>query len=839
MLESLRKHKNDRGYILILVVLMMLAMAVMAAGINRRAGMQARVTANQTWNSQIHLGQLAALEETAWTLSRNPAWRTSSSGEDYVFAGITYNRKVVDASLSGFNNVVIVTVTAPGGVKQLTASFQLVPQKIIWYLIADAENNVIRSVDTSTGLITTFAGNGTPGHLGEGGPATDAQLNYPTGLWADQSGNIFIADTMNHRIMKVDPQGVITRVAGKENDGGYFDGDNGPATSAALNQPEAVAVDGLGNLYIADTQNHYIRKVDGATGTITLYAGKPGVAGYKMEGGPADNAELNEPQGLYVDASGNLFIADTGNCMIRKVDFLDKKITRVAGALSAGSPSCGYSGDGGQATATKLDRPHGVYVDKDGNIYIADDDNHRLRKVDITTGIITTIAGNGVPAYGGDGGPAVDASMQNPKSVWMDVNGNLLIADNENNRIRKVTATTGDISTVAGNGIAGYWGDHGPAIDAWLKKPHGVCAYESPAPAYLYIADPSNYQIRRVDLQDGFLTKAAGTIWSGYNGDNILATWARLNYPFGAHLDGSGNLYIADTYNHRIRKVNAKTGIITTVAGTGSKGFSGDGGPATSAKLRYPFSVYVDARGNIFIADTYNFRIRKVDGATGIITTVVGDGHERFRGDGGPATDASIDMAYDLAVDNDGNLYIADTYNEVIRKVDATTGIIDTVAGQGKTSGYWGDGGLATNARLSGPTGVAVDSSRNIYIADSNNDVVRKVDATTQIINTVAGNGTPGPAGDGGLATQAQLNYPEGLWVDSSGNIYVVDTNNCRVRKVDGTTAIITTIAGTTLCGYNGNNQPATAAALYYPSDISVYEPSSIERLPQIYRQSN
>ena len=301
----------------------------------------------------------------------------------------------------------------------------------------------------------------------------------------------------------------------------------------------------------------------------------------------------------------------------------------------------------------------------------------------------------------------------------------------------------------------------------------------------------------------------------------------------------SGNVFIADTYNHRIRKVNPKTGIITTVAGTASKGFSGDGGPATSAKLRYPFSVYVDARGNIFIADTYNFRIRKVDGATGIITTVVGDGHERFRGDGGPATDASIDMAYDLAVDNDGNLYIADTYNEVIRKVDATTGIIDTVAGQGKTSGYWGDGGLATNARLSGPTGVAVDSSRNIYIADSNNDVVRKVDATTQIINTVAGNGTPGPAGDGGLATQAQLNYPEGLWVDSSGNIYVVDTNNCRVRKVDGTTAIITTIAGTTLCGYNGNNQPATAAALYYPSDISVYEPSSIERLPQIYRQSN
>jgi sugar lactone lactonase YvrE len=342
-----------------------------------------------------------------------------------------------------------------------------------------------------------------------------------------------------------------------------------------------------------------------------------------------------------------------------------------------------------------------------------------------------------------------------------------------------------------------------------------------------------------VDLKEGFLTKAAGTIWAGYNGDNMLATLARLNYPFGVHADASGNLFIADTYNHRIRKVNGKTGIITTVAGNGSKGFSGDGGPATSARLRYPFSLYVDARGNIFIADTYNYRIRKVDGASGIITTVVGDGHKRFKGDGGPATDASIDFVYDVAVDNYGNLYVADTENQVIRKVDATTGIIDTVAGQGKSSGYSGDGGLATNARLNGPTGVGVDSARNIYISDSNNDVVRKVDAASQIINTVAGNGTPGFLGDGGLATQAKLDYPEGLWVDRSGNLFIVDTDNCRIRRVDSTTNIITTIAGTTFCGFNGNNRPATDTALYYPSDISVYEPSSIERLPQIYRQSN
>jgi streptogramin lyase len=195
--------------------------------------------------------------------------------------------------------------------------------------------------------------------------------------------------------------------------------------------------------------------------------------------------------------------------------------------------------------------------------------------------------------------------------------------------------------------------------------------------------------------------------------------------------------------------------------------------------------------------------------------------------------------SYDVAVDKEGNLYIADTHSHCIRKVDATTGIINTVVGQGTIAGFSGDGGLATAARLNQPTGVFVDVAGNIYVSDTKNDVIRKVDATTQIITRVAGNGTPDFSGDGGPATQAQLDYPEGVWVDSSGNMYIVDTDNCRIRKVDGTTGIITTIAGTFFCGYNGNTKPAIDAALYYPSDISVYEPSSIERLPQIYRQSN
>jgi streptogramin lyase len=249
--------------------------------------------------------------------------------------------------------------------------------------------------------------------------------------------------------------------------------------------------------------------------------------------------------------------------------------------------------------------------------------------------------------------------------------------------------------------------------------------------------------------------------------------------------------------------------------------------------------VFLDSVGNIYIVDTYNYRIRKIDAATKIITTVVGDGTAKFRGDGGLATNASIRKSYDVALDTAGNLFIADTHNHVIRKVDAATGIINTVVGQGERSGFEGDGGLATLAKLNSPTGVYVDAAGNIYVADTKNDVIRKVDATTNIINTVAGNGTPGPAGDGGLATLAQLDYPEAVWVDGAGNMFIVDTNNCRIRRVDATTGIITTVAGTTYCGYNGNNQPATDAALYYPSEVSVYEPSSLERLPEIYRASN
>jgi hypothetical protein len=777
MLRFKTLPNQDKGYILVVVVFMMLAMAVMAAGMNRRAGLQAKMAVNQTRSTQINLGQVAALEEAAWRLSQSPTWRTTTSGATYVFDGISYNRKVLASSITGYGDVVTVTVAAPGGFKKLSSGFRIIPQTVIYYLIADTDNHAIRRVDSSTGVITSIAGTGSSGYSGDGGKAIQAKLNKPRG----------------------------------------------------------VAADALGNIYISDSDNHVIREIN-TLGDIDTIAGN-GSAGYSGDNGPANLAQLNKPRGVFVHASGKIYIADTENHVIRMVydDAGTRKITTVAGNGSAG-----YSGDNGPANLAQLDKPNGVFVDVSDNIYIADTENHVIRMVydDAGTMKITTVAGDGSGGYLGDDMPATSSRLNKPRGVWLDESGNILIADADNNRARLVYDDGGTmmITTVAGDGSAAYSGDNGPATSASLKKPHAVCVYEAQAPSYLHIADADNDRVRMVDSSIRIITTVAGTWWAGYNGDGFPAKWARLYYPRGVHVDGSRNVYIADTYNHRIRKVDGDTGIITTVAGNGSKGFSGDGGPATNAKLRYPYNVFVDTAGNIFIVDTMNYRIRKVDAGTGIITTVAGDGNAGNRGDGGPATAASIRKSFDAAVDGEGNLYIADTHNHIIRKVDATTGIITTVVGN-SNAGYSGDGGLATDAELNKPYSVFVDPFGNIYLADTKNDVIRMVDGTTNIITTVAGNGTSGDSGDGGPATQAQLDEPKGVWVDSSDNIFIADTYNDRIKRVDATTNVITTVAGTGSYGYNGDNILATDAALFTPTDICVHEPSSLEKLSVVYGQ--
>ncbi|MBW2630983.1 MAG: hypothetical protein JRC90_04325 [Deltaproteobacteria bacterium] len=329
------------------------------------------------------------------------------------------------------------------------------------------------------------------------------------------------------------------------------------------------------------------------------------------------------------------------------------------------------------------------------------------------------------------------------------------------------------IDTVAGTGGYGYSGDGGPATEAALKYPERVTVDSS---GNLYIADSGNYRVRRVDTS-GIITTVAGNGWYGYYGDDGPATEAGF-HPIGVAVDSSGNLYIADYNNHRIRRVDAN-GIITTVAGTGERSYSGDGGLATRAELSSPRGVAVDSSGNLYIADQSNYRVRKVD-TNGIITTVAGDGVYGYSGDGGPATEAKLDAPMDVTVDSLGNLYIADQINNRIRRVD-TSGIITTVAGTGEY-GYSGDGGLATEARLCYPADVTVDSLGNLYIVGGN-QCVRRVD-TSGIITTVAGDGVYGYSGDGGLATEARLCCPAGVAVDLSGNLYIADDSNHCIRRV-------------------------------------------------------
>jgi uncharacterized protein (TIGR03437 family) len=617
--------------------------------------------------------------------------------------------------------------------------------------VADPENFIVERISPS-GLLTIAAGNGNFGFSGEGGPAASASLYVPQGVAVDSAGNIYIADTENNRIRKVSA-GIITTVAGNGNAG--FSGDGGPAINASLSYPIGVAVDSAGNLYIADSSNNRIRKVSG--GTITTVAGN-GNARFSGDGGPATSASLFYPVGVAVDSAGNLYVAERQDNRIRKVS--GGTITTVAG-----SGDTGFSGDGGPATSASVDYPGGVAVDSTGNLYIADSGNGRIRKV--SGGIITTVAGNGGGGFSGDGGPATSASL-GPIGVAVDSDGNLYISDLGNSRVRKVSG--GTITTIAGGGAFRFSGDGGPATSALFNAPEGLTLDSA---GNLYIADFANNRIRKVS--GGTITTIAGNGAFGFSGDGGPATSASLNEPFGAAVDSAGSLYIADDGNSRVRKVFG--GMITTVAGNGAPGFSGDGGLATSASLLGPQGVAIDPAGNLYIADAYNNRIRKVSGGT--ITTVAGNGVAGFAGDGGPATSAQLYYPSDVAVDSAGNLYIADNYNNRIRKVSG--GTITTVAGNG-ASGFSGDGGPATAASLNGPSGVAVDTSGSLYIADTSNCRVRMVSGGT--ITTFAGNGIAGFLGDGGPPGGAELSYPVGVAIDSTGNVYISDQGNGRIREV-------------------------------------------------------
>src|SRR5581483_209652 len=654
----------------------------------------------------------------------------------------------------------------------------------------------------------TIAGRGTA-LQSNGTIATGAALNSPSGTATDASGNVFVADTYNNRVVEIAASdhsqwgipmkaGRIYTVAGRNGQWGSS-GDGGPATTAELSCPEAVAVDSSGDLFIADSCNSTVREVAAATGTqfgismtandIYTVAGTANTSGFSGDGGSGVLAELGFPAGVATNSAGDLFIADPPNNVVREL--AASTGTQWGISMSAGDiytvagdsgGSSGSSGNGGAATSAFLSCPAGVAVDGSDDLLIADSCNSRVQEVAASSGTqwgiamtandVYTIAGSaGSWGFSGDGSAATGAELSNPNAVSVDSAGDLFIADMDNNVIREIAVSTGT-----------QWGVSMTANDI-----------------YTVAGSSSGY--------------------SGSSGDGGPATSALLSSPSGVALGGSDDLYIADLYNNKVRRVSPSTANISTFAGGGSSTRTGNDGPALASGIDQPAAFATDSSGDLYFADSNNNRVQEIAATdhsqygntmtAGDIYTVAGDalGGSGSSGNGGAAADALLACPQGVAVDSSDNLYIADQCNNRIQEVPAsngtqygismTAGEIYTVAGDSTgSSGSSGNGGASTSALLDQPAAVTVTSGGDLFIADSGNNRVQEVAGSTgsqwgismsaNDIYTIAGDasGTSGLSGNGGNATSALLENPSSIALDSGGNLYIADTNNNRIQEV-------------------------------------------------------
>src|SRR5271156_4686364 len=606
---------------------------------------------------------------------------------------------------------------------------------------SDQNNCVVREIVAASGVINTVAG--TPGvcnYSGDTHQATSAQLSFPQGVALDSTGTLlYIADIGNSIVRLVNlTTGIITTYAGIPESSG-FPTNNVLATSTQLSGPEAVAVDANGNLFIADQNDQVVCRVDATSKNIAIVAGT-GPASFSGDGGPATSATLNTPAGVAVDSAGNIYIADYANSRVREVFASGPNAGEIQTIVGTGIT--GFNGNGAVGTSTELTNPIGLFLDPTtGNLWIADYWSNRVRLYTASTKIVTTVVGSGLV---GDTGPAISASLYYPRNPALDGNGNLFFVDAQNDRIREVSASDQTISTVVGNGLPcpqpaspqQTCGDGGLATNATLFMPRTVTIEPS---GNLLVADDGDNRIREV--AGGIITTIVGsgnlcTAPFSSCGDGGSALSANLNDARAAVMDAAGNLYFADAQDNRVREVNT-TGTITTIAGGGPDGnapigcaagtYTGDGGPAVDSTLNCPAGLDIDANGNLYVSDTNNNVIRKIDtGTPRIITTIAGTGTPGHTGDGGLAAKATLNSPLRISTNGAGNLFISDSGNNVIRRVDGLTGIITTFAGNGNFA-FAGDGGPALSASFTTPDGVVVDNLGNMYVGDLFNNRIRLV----------------------------------------------------------------------------------------------------------------
>ena len=672
------------------------------------------------------------------------------------------------------------------------------------------------------GVISGVAGVG----YRDGVPAGEADICWPMGVVRNEDGDLIVADIRGHRIWRIDGDGILHTLAG---DGVPEDsGDGGPAADARVFTPHDVCLDKEGNIYFSqlgvrapNLGPNVVRRIDRKTGIITRVAGS-GRVGRGGDGGPALDADFDGAVGVAVDDSGNVYLSCMLDHNVRRVDAETGIIETFAGQPTPDGPVegtggneyslGGYYGDGGPASEAAFQGPEHLALDSRGDLYVCDNKNHRVRKIKMATGTITTVFGTGQAASNGDRGPATQAATLYPDSIHVDVHDNLYVGEAHGYRLRKVDARTGVVTTLVGTGRPGYGGDG-------LPGPQTPC---STLESGIW-ADPDGTvffsectgRLRRYDGQTGVVTTALGG--PGIH-DGGPASEAFLGCPNGISVGPDGHIYFADMLADRVRAIDPVTGIIRTIAGSGGRGYGGDNGPATEAHFLWTGDVSVDSRGRVVIADMLNGRVRRVDD-DGMIRCLAGTGQGWDGGDGGPAISASFVSALAVTHGPDDDIYVGDSAGR-IRKIDARTGIIDTVAGTG-THGYTGDGGAAVLARVGAPSAIRFDGRGDLYFSDRDFHVVRKVDSEG-VITTIVGSGGPGFSPDGTPALQARLNKPYGLEVTSDGVVYISDSLNNRVRRIseDG---LLETVAGGPTPGDSGVGGPAVEASLNEPHGLCFY----------------
>jgi sugar lactone lactonase YvrE len=610
------------------------------------------------------------------------------------------------------------------------------------------------------------------------GSGSNARFLNPSAVAVDAAGNIYVADSGDHTVRKVTTGGVVTTFAGTSGQAGSSDG---AASGALFLYPCAVAVDAAGNVYVADSGNQNIREIT-AGGSVTTIAGTTGVSG--SADGTGSAALFNQPQGIAVDATGNIYVSDTNNFTIRKIAS-GGVVTTLAGA--AGQDG----GSDGAGSSARFSYPIGIAVDGGGNIYVADYDNDAVRKV-TPGGSVSTLAGSLGTAGSADGQGSA-ALFNHPEAVALDGAGNVYVIDTSNQTVREVTAG-GSVTTLAGTPGMGGRAD-GAGAAARFFYPAGIA---STGAGTVYVADTGNHAIREM-ASPGSVTTLAGS--AGQEGDaDGTGSQALFAYPHGVAVDGSGHIYIADTNNNAIRE-STTAGVVTTLAGNGGVPPGSADGVGGAATFNAPAGVAADGNGNVYVADTGNNTIRKIS-AGGSVTTLAGQAGVAGSSDG-TGSAAHFNSPQGIAVDTAGNIYVADTNNDTVRKI-TSGGTVTTLAGVAGQTGS--GGGAGGSARFNRPCAVAVDTSGNVYVADFSNAVIRKIDLSDTVTTLAGYAGNTGfTDGDGYLA---RFNQPYALTVDSSGYVYVADTFNRAIREITPSGSV------TTLNGLQSR--------FYYPQGIAV-----------------